>query len=144
MKNSILLLSIFTCLTITLTFDLNCEGIKFVEGYEDFSNISDYLPRIIKNIKESDILHGSIEIWEGNRKDGNGEIRYSPEINQVTLDFSDGDQYSEFLFQISEWELLKGGKGSDAEIKGFYVDSFSWSDGDHVRAKFEIQCKRMN
>lgn len=136
--NTIIIVFFLACLSQTFATNLTCNGVKFIEGFPDFSNISDYLPRTIQNINEQNIFNGEIELWDKTFRVGTGEILTS---TNVDLDFSEGDQYSNFLFKKDEWESFWKSR-QQTILSGFYVDSFSWADGDHIRAKFLIECRR--
>jgi len=137
MSRSLLFLSIFLCFTASLCADLNCNGVKFIEGDPNFSNISEYFPTTIKQINEQNLLDGPLELWESGESIATGQITVS---TVVDLDFSDGDQYSNYIFETKDW--VSFWKTNQKSLSGYYVDSFSWADGDHTRAKFLINCER--
>ena len=137
MSRTILVFSLFVCIGAFMCSDLTCNGVKWIEGYDNFNNIADYFPRTIKQINEQNILEGQLELFEDGQRVNSGQIIVS---TLVDLDFSEGDQYSNFIFETKDW--VSFWKTSQKTLNGYYVDSFSWADGDHIRAKFSIVCQR--
>ncbi len=110
---------------------LECEGLEFVEGHPNFSNIEDYFPirmKVKRLASEGAVIQGDFA--------EEGEV-FSAD-GQTKIDFTDGDQVSVFTFDQAEYTALI--EGETRTLEGVYEDGFYWSNGYNTRARFTVRC----
>lgn len=107
---------------------LACKGMMRIYGEPAFTNLSYY---------------GEIKLTQLNTEpawnEKIGEIRHELHDDKVTIDFSDGDQYSSFTFRKDDLGALH--RGDIKLLSGVYEDGYDWADGSHTRAAILVHCK---
>ena len=110
---------------------LACEGVIRIYGDPAFLNMSFYSHIRLTNLDEK-------PKWA----DLTGEIRHEDYDDKLTIDFSNGDQYSVFVFRKDDLESFH--RGEITTLSGMYADGYDWADGFHTRAAILVHCVSMS
>lgn len=106
---------------------LSCDGVMAIYGDPSFSDLS-----FFRGIKLTHLNHEPT--WQG----AIGEIRHELSDDKVTIDFSNGDQYSSFMFRKDDLRAIN--QGTIKRLSGIYEDGYDWADGFHTRAAILVHC----
>ncbi len=99
-----------------------------------FGSSTSVVPSAYKNIQLINL--NKEPTWD----EASGRIVIEPHDDKIKIDFTDGDQYSAFIFRAEDLQALS--KDKLKSIIGMYEDGYDWSDGYHTRIAIVVQCRK--
>lgn len=110
--------------------DLKCEGVRFLKGMKDFSEVSFYFPNEIRGLSglSAELRQDTMQV--------KGAV--TSDKKNVKVVFQDGDQYLTYKFSLKAYRDLLAGRVS--KVSAIYEDGFDWSNGYNLRARFSAIC----
>jgi hypothetical protein len=109
---------------------LNCRATTCIYGHAGFCEPGEFQKIVLNKLQT-----------ENPEWDNQAGTRYAEAgDDKVTLDFSDGDQYSRFVFRKDDIEEFV--EGRKQTVPGTYEDGYDWADGYHTRAFLALSCTR--
>ncbi len=112
-----------------LPAQVSCQSLgDCTSGYPQFCESSTYFPMIVEDLAAH----------FGELYDPSGLLSESELAGKIKIDFTDGDQYSFYFFNVEDMKALAEGRVDS--IQGTYEDGFDWVDGYNTRAKFTVEC----